>query len=137
MSELQPPFDAYNHAQLRIKRKDEADLVLKPGAQKIHESSWPFESNQVYVITAHNPGVLVPYSVFRNGLRNLRLKLKLKTLGAKYTLCLGEDPAGEWPAEASFAVGNLPLESMRLLAAQYGQAAIFSLNRESLSVVLI
>lgn len=137
MSDSQPPFDAYNQASLRVKRKDEGDLVLKLGALNIDESNWPFESDQVYVITAHNPGVLVPYSSFHNGLRNLRLQLKLKSLGAEFIKCLGEDPAGKWPAEASFAVVNLPLESMRLLAEEYGQAAIFSLTRESLSVVLI
>lgn len=137
MSDSQPPFDAYNQAQLRIKNKDGIDLVLKVGILELGDSDWPFESDHVFVITAHNPGVDIPYSAVRNGLRNQRLKLKLKSLGANFIQCVGEDPSGEWPAEKSFAVSNLPIESMRLLATEFGQAAIFSLNRESLSVVLI
>ena len=137
MTNQEAPFEQYEGAVLTVRGKSGTPYSLSPNGRPIPIGDWPFVASQVYVITAHNPGVSVPYSRVRNWLRNQKLKRDLWQVKATYSHCQGGDPSGQWPVENSFAVENLTLDQIRKFAIKHGQAAVFSLTKEALTVVLI
>ncbi len=137
MTNQDAPFEQYESAVLTLTGKSGKPYSISPNGKLMPIEEWPFVARQVYVITAHNPGVSVPYSKARNWLRNQKLKWDLRQLNATYSRCHGGDPSGMWPVEHSFAVENLTLDQIRKLAAKHGQAAVFSITNEALTVVLI
>jgi len=88
------------------------DLFLK----KLGKRNWTF-------ISAANPRSIIQ-SAKINAWNNTNLEIDLAKSGCAYTYAIGEATSGDWPAEESFIVFNMSIETARSLAEKYNQNAI-------------
>ena len=88
------------------------DIFLK----KLGKRNWSF-------ISAANPRSVVQSDKL-NAWNNTNLEIDLSKSGCSYTYAVGEATSGNWPAEESFIVFDMPLKDVRSLAQKYDQNAI-------------
>lgn len=120
---------AYLHTDIVAAVMPEAFTYLN-GADAVEP--WPF-SRPVHVITAHNPYNLVR-SASENAEANRRLAVELARLDARFCSCAGEARDVDY-VEQGFLVWNLELDTIRRVAEQFRQEAVFELTDEELRLV--
>jgi len=95
---------------------DRRNTDLDQFMRKLGKRSWTF-------ITAVNPkSILEPAKI--NAWRNTNLEIDIAQTGLHYAYASGEAINGSWPAEPSFVVFDMSLESALNLAHRYDQNAI-------------
>ena len=80
---------------------------------RIGKRNWAF-------ISGANPRFIIQ-SGKQNAWNNTNLEIDLSKSGCAYTYAVGEAFSGDWPAEDSFIVFNMSLDTARILAQKYDQ----------------
>jgi len=117
---------AYKNALYRIFNPDiswqigELSPALDRLLQEHHTQSASF-------ITAYNPQSII-LSTAENQKRQSKLLAEIKAQDWQYLEGQGEDPSGNWPAEASFLVFGHSRTAAQELGRQFGQNAVVFLT---------
>ena len=82
------------------------------------------------MITAYNPGSRIRTET-ENKLMDRQLEQLLDEERFRFHAAEHRDPKGVWPAEKSFFIENIDLQSALTMARQFGQNAIVAGGREA------
>lgn len=99
-------------------RCDQINEPLDQYLRRLGKRSWIF-------ISAANPRSIIQADK-TNAWRNTNLEIDITKTGHHYTYALGLATDGNWPAEDSFVVFDMPIETGRKLARKYDQNAILT-----------
>jgi len=122
-------WSAYLQTEISAELAPEARTVLS-GPDAVE--SWPF-SRPVHVITGCNPHNL-ERDDDTNAAANRVLGVELVRRGARFCLCDGASRDGEH-VERGYLVWNLDLDTIRDLAEEFRQEAVFELTDDELRLV--
>ena len=122
-------WSAYLQTEISAELAPEARTVLS-GPDAV--TSWPF-SRPVHVITGCNPHNLVR-DADTNAAANRALGVELVRRDARFCACDGASRDGEH-VEQGYLVWNLDLDTVRELADQFRQEAVFELTDDELRLV--
>lgn len=122
---------AYESAVVDIKIFDQT-VTVGPSGVETPATAQPNVGERVYILTACNPGRLLPPS--ENSARQVDLAGLLNALEVEVWPAVGRD-RGRTHSEPSFAVRGLACAEARRLGLRFGQDAIFEWTRDTWSVI--
>ncbi len=105
-----------------------------PGLDRLLEEKFPDYQNWVF-ITAYNPGSTIQSNAF-NTKKQAKLLQLVRRKGYSFLPGEGGSPIGDWPAEKSLLIVDMPLNEAKETAVAFGQKAFVNGKKGGAAILI-